>query len=145
MLFASEDDALKAAGEAMKQPFAEVFGRWGKQALQARAFQRVRIGQLPPALGAALSALKPGETSKVPVHTEYGWHVLHVGAISPFVPPAFEQLKDGIRETVLTQLSQQRLQKLRDSANVVAETPTAAVVGTTPTPTDAKPAEKPAN
>ena len=116
LLFASEDDALKAAGEAISQPFKDVFERWGKKALQARAFQRVRPSQLPPALGNALSALNSGETSKVPVHTEYGWHVLHVGAISPFVPPTFDQLKDSIRETVLTQLGQQRLMKLRDSA-----------------------------
>ena len=145
LLFASEDDALKAAGEAMSQPFAQVFERWRKQALQARAYQRIRPNQLPPALGTALAALKSGETSKVPVHTEYGWHVLNVGAISPFVPPTFEQLKDSIRETVLNQLSQQRLKKLRDSATVVAETPAAAVVEAAAKPADAKPAEKPAN
>ena len=145
LLFANEDDALKAAGEAIGQPFNEVFERWGKKALQARAFQRVRPTQLPPALGAALSALKSGETSKVPVHTEYGWHVLHVGAISPFVPPSFEQLKDSIRETVLTQLGQQRLMKLRDSAKVVTETPAAAVADKPAADADSKPAEKPAN
>ena len=87
----------------------------------------------------------PGATSKVPVHTEYGWHVLHVGAISPFVPPSFEQLKDSIRETVLTQLGQQRLMKLRDSAKVVTETPAAAVADKPAADADSKPAEKPAN
>lgn len=141
LLFASEDDALKAAGEAISQPFSDVYERWSKKALQARAFQRVRPTQLPPSLGDALRALKSGETSKVPVHTEYGWHVLHVSAITPFVPPTFEQLKDSIRETVLTQLGQQRLMKLRDSAKVVSETP-AAEVAAKPA---AKPAEKPAN
>jgi peptidyl-prolyl cis-trans isomerase C len=123
LLFKNEDDALKAAGEAIKQPFNEVFDRWSKTALQARAFQRVRPSQLPDALGKALQSLKSGETSKVPIHTEYGWHVLHVGAISPFVPPTFEQLKDTIRETVLTQLSDQRLVKLRDEAKVDTQTP----------------------
>jgi peptidyl-prolyl cis-trans isomerase C len=123
LLFKDEDDALKAAGEAIKQPFNEVFDRWGKKSLQARAFQRVRPSQLPDALGKELRSLKSGETSKVPVHTEYGWHVLHVGAISPFVPPTFEQLKDTIRETVLTQLSDQRLLKLREEAKVDTQTP----------------------
>ncbi len=145
LLFAGEDDALKAAGEAISQPFNSVFERWGKKALQARAYQRVRPSQLPPALGNALSALKSGETSKVPVHTEYGWHVLHVGAISPFVPPTFEQLKDSIRETLLTQLGQQRLMKLRDSAKVVTETPAATAVDKAAAETDSRPAEKPAN
>jgi peptidyl-prolyl cis-trans isomerase C len=123
LLFKDEDDALKAAGEAIKEPFNEVFDRWSKKALQARAFQRVRPSQLPDELGKALRALKSGETSKVPVHTKYGWHVLHVGAISPFVPPTFEELKDTIRETVLTQLSDQRLVKLRDEAKVSTKTP----------------------
>lgn len=145
LLFAGEDDALKAAGEAISQPFNEVYDRWSKSALQARAFQHVRPTQLPPTLGNALRALKPGETSKVPVQTEYGWHVLHVTTIKPFVPPTFEQLKDSIRETVLTQLGQQRLMKLRDSAKVVAETPTAEVTDKPSADIDSKPAEKPAN
>jgi peptidyl-prolyl cis-trans isomerase C len=139
LLFKNEDDALKAAGEAIKQPFNEVFDRWGSKALQARAFQRVRPSQLPDALGKELRSLKSGETSKVPIHTEYGWHVLHVGAISPFVPPTFEQLKDTIRETVLTQLSDQRLVKLRDEAKVDTLTPE-------PTkPAATAPAETPVN
>ncbi len=145
LLFAKEEDALKAAGEAISQPFNEVFERWSKKALQARAFQRVRPTQLPPALGDALSALKSGETSKVPVHTEYGWHVLHVGAISPFAPPTFEQLKGSIRETVLTQLGQQRLMKLRDSAKVVTETPAASAVDKPTAKADSRSAEKPSN
>lgn len=123
LLFDGEDDALKAAGEAMSKPFSEVFESWGKKAKQARAFQRVRPSQLPEALGKALAALKAGETLKVPVKTEYGWHVIHVGAISPFVPPSFEQLKDSIRETLLTQLGEQRLAKLRSEAKVTTETP----------------------
>ncbi len=142
LLFKTEDEALKASGEAIKQPFNEVYDRWSKQALQARAFQRVRPSQLPEVLGKALQALKSGETSKVPVHTEFGWHVLHVGAISPFVPPTFDQLKDTIRETVLGQLSDQRLTKLRDEAKVTTETPDSAKSAKA---ADAAPAEKSAN
>ena len=145
LLFKNEDDALKASGEAMSQPFNEVYERWSKQALQARAFQRVRPQQLPAPLGSALSALKSGDTSKVPVHTEYGWHVLHVSAISPFVPPSFEQLKGSIRETVQGQLSQQRLTKLRDEAKVETLTPTTDAAAQPPTPVNPEPAEKPAN
>jgi peptidyl-prolyl cis-trans isomerase C len=142
LLFDNEDDALKAAGEAMSKPFAEVFDGWSAKAKQARAYQRVRPGQLPPALGAALAALKSEETTKVPVHTEYGWHVIHVGAISPFVPPTFEQLKDSIRETLLGQLADQRLAKLRSDAKVVTSSPSAT---TAPAAGEPTPAEKNAN
>ncbi len=142
LLFDNEDDALKAAGEAMKQPFKDVFDSWGKKALQARAFQRVRPSQLPDELGKALQALKSGETSKIPVKTQYGWHVLHVGAISPFSPPPFEQLKDSIRDTLLAQLSEQRLVRLRDEAKVTTETPTNEISAPA---SEAPPAKKPAN
>lgn len=141
LLFDSEDDALKAAGEAMSKPFNEVFDAWSTKAKQARAFQRVRPSQLPEALGKALVALKSGETIKVPVKTDYGWHVIHVGAISPFVPPPFEQLKDSIRETLLTQLGEQRLAKLRSEAKVATETPAAVDVA----PVEAAPVEKSSN
>jgi parvulin-like peptidyl-prolyl isomerase len=76
------------------------------------------------------------------VHTEYGWHVIHVGAISPFVPPTFEQLKDSIRETLLGQLADQRLAKLRSDAKVVTSSPSAT---TAPAAGEPKPAEKNAN
>ncbi|HOX71606.1 MAG TPA: peptidylprolyl isomerase [Dokdonella sp.] len=136
LLFDNEDDALKAAGEALSKPFNEVFDAWSKRAKQARAFQRVRPAQLPELLGKELSSLKSGETGKIPVHTEYGWHVIHVGAISPFVPPTFEQLKDGIRDTVLAQIGQKRLEKLRSEASITTPEPA--------TPAAAS-AEKPAN
>lgn len=156
LLFKDEDDALKASGEAMNEPFNTVFDRWSKKALQARAFQRVRPSQLPEPLGKALQALKSGETSKIPVHTQYGWHVLHVGSIAPFVPPTFEQLKDTIRQTLLTQLSDQRLGRLRENAKVTTETPKsepsastdakpAGIEATDTKPAAAAPAEKPAN
>ncbi|HET9033930.1 MAG TPA: peptidyl-prolyl cis-trans isomerase [Dokdonella sp.] len=142
LLFKSEDDALKASGEAMTQPFNEVYDRWSKKALQARAFQRVRPSQLPKPLGNALIALKSGETNKIPIQTQYGWHVMHVSAISPFVPPSFEELKDSIRETLLSQLSEQRLTRLRDTAKVTTATPDSAE----PAPAGAAvPVEEPAD
>ncbi|MEZ5463401.1 peptidyl-prolyl cis-trans isomerase [Dokdonella sp.] len=140
LLFDNEDDALKAAGEAMNQPFSEVFDAWSTRAKQARAFQRVRPVQLPEPMARALTSMKSGETTKVPVKTDYGWHVIHVGAISPFVPPTFEQLRESIRETLLAQLSQQRLIKLREEAKVTTESPTDAEPSA-----DAVPADKPAN
>ena len=142
LLFDSEDDALKAAGQAMNQQFSEVFDAWSTKAKQARNFQRVRPAQLPVPLAKALESLKSGETTKVPVKTDFGWHVIHVGAISPFVPPTFEQLKDSIRETLLGQLSEQRLIKLREDAKVTTESPVTTDVAP---PAAAKPADKPAN
>jgi hypothetical protein len=56
------------------------------------------------------------------------------------VPPTFEQLRESIRETLLAQLSEQRLIKLREEAKVTTESPAE------PAPTtDAAAADKPAN
>ena len=118
LLFDSEDEALAVAGEAVDKPFNEVFDEWGKKAKQARAFSRVRLSQLPEPLAKVLATLKSGETSKLPVHTDFGWHVVHVGAVSPFTPPPFEQVKESIRATLSNQLAEQRMAKLRADADV---------------------------
>lgn len=118
LLFDSEDEALAVAGEAVDKPFNEVFDEWSKKAKQARAFSRVRLSQLPEPLAKVLATLKSGETSKLPVHTDFGWHVVHVGAVSPFTPPPFEQVKESIRATLSNQLAEQRMAKLRTDADV---------------------------
>jgi hypothetical protein len=141
LLFANEDDALKAAGDSLSgKPFPEVFEAWRSKAKQAKAFSRVRLNQLPPPLAQALAAMQNGETTKVPVKTEFGWHVLHLDIANPFTPPPFEQVKAGIRRSTLLKVGQQRLEKLREQAKV--EYPP----GTTPPAPKAAPAaeEKPA-
>lgn len=125
LLFDSEDEALAVAGEAVDKPFNEVFDEWGKKAKQARAFSRVRLSQLPEPLAKVLATLKSGETSKLPVHTDFGWHVVHVGAVSPFTPPPFEQVKESIRATLSNQLAEQRMAKLRADADVQLVAPVA--------------------
>jgi len=145
LLFASEDDALKAEGDILSgKAFPEVFDAWRTKAKLAKAFSRVRQEQLPPALAQALATMKNGETSKVPVKTEFGWHVVHLDIANPFTPPPFEQVKEGIRRTMLMQIGQQRLEKLREQAKVeypAGVAPPAAKPAMNP---DSIPTEKPA-
>jgi hypothetical protein len=127
LLFANEDDALKAEGEILAgTPFPQVFDTWRGKARQAKAFSRVRADQLPPVLAQTLAGMKNGETTKVPVKTEFGWHVIHLDIANPFTPPPFEQVKEGIRRSMLMKIGQQRLEKLREQAKV--EYPAGAVV-----------------
>jgi len=123
LLFDNEQAALAVADEAIARPFDQVFEAWREKALQARAFARVRLGQLPDPLARAVSGLKAGETSKVPVNTEFGWHVVHVTATTPFAPPEFEQVKESIRSNLLMQLADRRLEKLREEAKIEVNTP----------------------
>jgi peptidyl-prolyl cis-trans isomerase C len=119
LLFANEDDALKAEGDLVAgKPFPQVFDAWRSKAKQAKVFTRVRLNQVPDALGKTLSDMKNGENTKVPVKTEFGWHVVHLDIANPFVPPAFDQVKEGIRRSTLLKMTQQRLETLREQAKV---------------------------
>ncbi len=127
LLFANESDALAAASDAVDTPFDKVLESWSAKAAQARSFAAARPGQLPEPLAKALATLQAGDTLKVPVKTDFGWHIVHVTAVSPVVPPPFEQVKESIRATVLGQVVDQRIAKLRSDAVVKVETPAAAV------------------
>jgi peptidyl-prolyl cis-trans isomerase C len=144
LLFANEDDALKAADDALSgKTFPQVFDAWRGKAKQAKAFSRVRLDQLPQSLAQTLAAMKNGETTKVPVKTEFGWHVVHLDIANPFTPPPFEQVKEGIRRTMLMKISQQRLEKLREQAKVeypAGTAPPAVKPGAPPPTAEEKPA-----
>lgn len=126
LLFDSEDEALNAAGEAANKPFDSVFESWRTKAKQARPFTGVRPAQLPEVLGKALAGLKAGETTKIPVKTDFGFVVLHVTAVRPITPPPFDQVKESVRATVLSRYADQRLDTLMKEAKVEMKTPAAA-------------------
>ncbi|HET8942595.1 MAG TPA: peptidylprolyl isomerase [Rudaea sp.] len=119
LLFANQDDAIKAEGEILSgESFAKVFDAWQDKAKQAKSFTRVRLDQVPEELGKVLASLSNGETTKVPVKTEFGWHVVHLDISNPFTPPPFDQVKAGIRRDMQVKIGQQRLAKLREQAKV---------------------------
>lgn len=126
LVFANEDAAINAVGDAATKPFDAVVATWREKAKQAQTFTRIRPSQLPEALGKALSALAAGETSKLPVKTDFGWVVLHVNAVNAVTPPPFEQVKDGVRATVLARYADQQIEKLLADAKVDMKTPPAA-------------------
>lgn len=119
LLFDNEDDALKAAGEVLSgKAFSAVYDEWRGKAKQAKAFSRVRPDQVPEELAGALAGLKNGETTKVPVKTRFGWHVVHLDIVNPFTPPPFEQVKDSVRQTLLRRVGQDRLRQLKEQAKI---------------------------
>jgi peptidyl-prolyl cis-trans isomerase C len=119
LLFANEEDALKAEGDILAgKPFPQVFEAWRGKAKQAKAFGRVRLDQVPQPLAQTLAAMTNGETTKIPVKTEFGWHIVHLDIANPFMPPPFEQVKAGIRRSMLLKIGQQRLEKMREQAKV---------------------------
>ncbi|HEY2397109.1 MAG TPA: peptidylprolyl isomerase [Rudaea sp.] len=119
LLFDNADDALKAESEIVSgKAFADVYKAWRAKARQAKSFTRVRADQVPEELAKTLSELKNGETTKVPVKTRFGWHVVHLDIVNPFTPPPFEQVKDSVRQTLLRRVGQERLHQLKDQAKI---------------------------
>ena len=57
-------------------------------------------GQMVPEFEAAAFALEKGTYSKEPVQTQFGWHVLFKEDERDRQPPAFDQIKDNIRQAV---------------------------------------------
>jgi peptidyl-prolyl cis-trans isomerase C len=72
----------------------------------------IHPGHLPAAFFDALKTLKPGQYTKTPVHTPYGWHVIELIEIRPASPPAFDQVKAQLA----TNLQQERYRKFLDDS-----------------------------
>ena len=58
-------------------------------------------GQMVPEFEKAAMDLKPGEYTKTPVKTQFGFHVIKVEDVRAKQPPAFDQVKDQVRDVIL--------------------------------------------
>ncbi|MEO8460934.1 MAG: peptidylprolyl isomerase [Dokdonella sp.] len=149
LIFATEAEALKAAGDMVSgQTLQQVYLANEKTARQARAYSHVRLDQLPAALATALRNLKTDQTTRVPVQTQFGWHIVHVDSTRALTPPAFETVRDSIHQTLIAQMAKDRIAKLREEATIklIAAAPTAPAAssqGTEPTAKAPAQADKP--
>jgi len=121
MLFDNEAEALKVSEELLAgKDWAAVYAQWQGKAKQAREFQDVRLVQLPsPELVDALKKLKAGESTKVPVKSQFGWHVLHLSATKPVTPPAFDAIRGELQKHMLARQGDQWMEKLRGEAVIL--------------------------
>lgn len=121
LLFDGEAEALKAGEELLGgKEWNALYAEWQSKAKQAREFKDVRLVQLPAQeLMDALKGLKAGESSKVPVKSQYGWHLLHVSAIKPVTPPAFDAVRAELQKRMIARQGEQWMQKMRGEAVVV--------------------------
>lgn len=128
LIFKTEDEALKAASDLVAgKSWRAVFDASAETAQQAKSFSGIKLAQLPEPLAAAVRDTKPGEATKVPIQTQYGWHLIRVDLATPFTPGSFDELKEGIRNTLAGQAANDRIQKLRDEAKVELLAPAPAV------------------
>ena len=83
----------------------------------------------------AVATLKPGEYTKTPVQTRYGWHVIELVEVRPLQPPAFDQVKQRLTQILDARKFKAFTDDLLAKAKVDKKTPAA------PAATD-KPADK---
>lgn len=135
LIYADEAAAKKAATAIAAKPFDQTLDSYRKDARSARNYNKARSTQMPPPMLAALTELKPGETSKTPVQLPQGWAILHLTAVSEIPQPPFEQVQEGIKRTLAKRASEERIAKLRDGATIVLADPAPA-----PAPAATRPA-----
>lgn len=119
-------------------------------------------GDMVPAFSDAAFAMKPGEVSKMPVHTQFGWHVIQVEGTRTAPPQSFEAMHDQIRQTLISEGVKKAVADARqglkieefmpDGTKLPAETSAVSAPGLPKTagaapgqPADQSPAAAPAN
>ncbi|EEP62585.1 peptidyl-prolyl cis-trans isomerase [Brucella abortus str. 2308 A] len=75
-------------------------------------------GQMVPEFEKAAFALKPGEYTKEPVQTQFGYHVIQLEDRRTKQPPAYDQVKDQIRSIIMRERYIETVKKLRDGLKI---------------------------
>jgi peptidyl-prolyl cis-trans isomerase C len=60
----------------------------------------IRPESVPPEFMKALASLKPGEYTKTPVQTPFGWHIVQLVETRPLSPQSYDQRKPRIEQEI---------------------------------------------
>ena len=71
-----------------------------------------------PEFADAAFKMKPGDYTKTPVKTQFGWHVIKVEETRTAPPPSFDQAKDELKNEVARDLVQAKVAELRSKSKV---------------------------
>ena len=104
ILVASADDANKLIAQLGKGAKFEDLAK--KESSDSSKNQGGDLGWQTPdrmvkPFADAMTSLKPGEYTHVPVQTQYGWHIIKLVETRPLTPPAFDAVKDRVAQIVL--------------------------------------------
>jgi len=75
------------------------------------------IGQMVPEFEAAIVKMQQGELSE-PVKTAYGWHIIKLEDRRNKAPPAYDQVKDTILNSLAVRKAQEKSSELRNKAKI---------------------------
>jgi len=89
-------------------------------------------GEMVPEFSQAVFAMQKGESSKVPVKSQFGWHVIKVVDKRPKAPPSLEESHGHIEELLSGELLTAYLTTLRTGATVEKFNPDGTPITATP-------------
>ena len=87
--------------------------------------------QMVPEFSEAAAKLEPGQYSKDPVQTQFGWHVIKVEDRRTAEQPSFEEVEPELREAMARDAVEAVFNDLRDSATIEIVSEAAAPQGDT--------------
>ena len=102
-------DFAKIAKEKSKDPGSKDNGGdldWGPSA------------RYVPSFANAVTSLQKGQTTQVPVKTDFGYHVIRLDDVRPLTVPPFSELKEQFRQRAQQQQVQKMVMDLRQKAKV---------------------------
>jgi peptidyl-prolyl cis-trans isomerase C len=74
--------------------------------------------EMVPAFANAAFALQPGQYTKTPVQTQFGWHVILCEGKRQAPPPAFDDVKDQIRQNLADTAIKATLNDVRSKVKI---------------------------
>jgi len=119
----SELKGLK--GDALKQKFISLAKSKsiGPSKSKGGDLGTFKKGQMVPAFSQAVWSLKPGEVTKTPVKTQFGYHVIYLEAKNPAQAVSYDKVKDKIIATLKQQEFAKKVSEvvseLRSKAKIV--------------------------
>ncbi len=87
-------------------------------AKQGGSLGSFRLDRMPPGFGAAVARLVPGEYSREPARSEFGWHVIKLERRSGAALPSFAELEPDLRQEAERAAINDLLQDLRQRASI---------------------------
>lgn len=123
ILVSDEATAKKIIAELDKgADFAKLSEKYSKDpgaAKQGGDLGYFKKDEMVPAFANAAFALKDGQITQTPVHTQFGWHVIQVLGRRKAPPPTFEQAEPELRQKMIQEAVQKAVAQARAKVKVV--------------------------
>ena len=122
ILVDNEDDAKKIIdqlkGGADFAALAKQYSKDPTAAEQGGDLGFFKKDDMVPEFADAAFALKPGEISPAPVHSQFGWHVILVVEHRNAQPPSYNKARDELRQKMIQEGVQKVVAQARASVSV---------------------------